>query len=749
MKKSLLALSVLSLASAPAWAESIQKILVEGNKRIEEQTVRSYLSLYEGAEYSAENSRKAVKSLYATGLFDDVKMTWNEGTLVVEVQENPVINRVVFEGLDELGEEQLKKLVELKERGVYNPGKVQKDVSEILSAYRAAGHFLASVEPQIIRRDQNRVDVIYKIDEGEKTEIRSIRFVGNQDYTDGKLRDVVSTKESAWWRFFGSADSYDPDRMEYDKELLRRFYVKNGYADFKVNSAVAELSRDKEGFFMTFSIHEGKVYTVNDVTIQAADVDVPQDELYKQLTIKSGQIYNGLQIESNVDALIDYLGSHGFAFTDVYPRVKKDFDAGTIDIVFTLRPGPRVYVNRINIKGNDRTRDHVIRRQMRLAEGDAFSTSKLQRSEDRLKYLDYFEEVDVERTPTDYPDKIDLDVNVKEQSTGEFQIAAGVSSYEGFLATADVKEKNFLGKGQNVGLSFALSGRRKNFNLSFTEPYFMDQELSAGFDLFNEVYDYQDQSSYDQATQGGRLRFGFPIDEYSSNLVALTLQKKAIEDVDDDASQFIKDEEGERNMLMISNTYRVDTRDSYIMPTKGYNYSLGVDYAGLGSDVDFIRTDVKGSYHIPFWDKWTFSVGGRAGAIIETGSEIPLFDLYRAGGQTLRGFDLSGIGPRDATTKDALGGQYMLGNNLEVRFPLGKLDESGVKGFVFSDGGIVTEFKNDNPNVVDDQTYRISVGAGIFWRSPLGPLRFEFGFPVVKAEDDETQVFSFSVGSSF
>ena len=739
-------------ASYGAWAQTLlQTIQVSGNERIETSTILSYLGVREGDYYTPSDTSETIRKLYATGLFDHVQLRWDSGTLFVEVKENPLVNKVVFEGNDALDSDQLKTEISLHPRAVYTSGKVQQDVSALLNAYRKTGRYLAQVQPQIIKRDQNRVDVIYEIEEGEKTKIQGIKFIGNRRFSDGDLTNVILTKESAWWRFLSSSDVYDADRLEVDKQMLRRFYLSRGHAEFEVLSAVTGMSQDKKSFFVTFNINEGSLYDFGtlDVALNADEPDVNMDDLRQKLFIEQGQRYNAELVENNIDILVNHLGANGFAFLDVQPDMRLNDASRTIDITFNVTPGPRVYVNRINIKGNNRTQDQVIRREMRFAEGDVFSSRKLERSRDRLTYLGYFEDVNVSRQPTEFPDRMDLDVEVKEQSTGEFNVGAGFSSEEGALATTDIRERNFLGKGQDVLLSFALSGLRQDFNFSYTDPWFGGQERAAGIDLFNERRDFQSESSYDLGNVGGNLRYGFPVGEYSRNFLRFGLKETEVSNVDTGASAFVKREEGKKSGLSLGNTFTIDTRDSAIMPTKGYRLSLTGEYSGFGTDIDYLRGQVNGSWHHEVRDGWVLSLGGRMGAITDLGEDLPLFENFQAGGTTLRGFDRSGIGPRDRATNDALGGRYLVGNNAELSFPLPIMEDLGMNGLFFIDGGMVTEFDGNSSVVQDSRIYRIAAGTGVFWSSPLGPLRFEFGFPLVKASEDQTQIFSFSFGTRF
>ncbi len=749
------ALALSTMTVVGAFAQSIQSIDVQGNERVESTTVRNYLSVTTGDEYQPRMANSMIKTLYSTGLFEHVEVFWNGKDLSISVKENPLVNKIAFEGNDEIDDDILKEIVSLRSRSIYTPGKIQRDVTEVQAAYRSRGFYLTDVKPQIIKRDQNRVDVVYNISEGEKTKIRRISFVGNDKFSDGDLRGIIRTKESAWWRFISSADVYHPEKVEVDKDLLRKFYLEHGFADFNIVSAVTELSKDKKNFFITFTMHEGPVYDFGnvDVNVAAKEQGIDEESLKTQLNIEAGERYNGRLVEDNIDDLIDYLGSQGFAFLDVQPEFSQDEAEKKVGVTFNVVPGPRVYIDRVNITGNDRTRDEVIRRELRFAEGDAFSSTKLKRSKDRLTYLGFFEGVQVTRQETDDPDRMDLNIQVAEQSTGEVNLGAGFSTYEGALASASVRERNFLGRGQDVNVDFALSGKRQDFNISFFEPYFLRKELGAGFDIFNERRDFQSEASYDLARTGGALKLATKLNEVTRNTISLGYKDVKIENVDSSASQFVQRDEGKQNSITLSNTLALDTRDSRLLPTHGYRTALNIDYSGLGGDVDYIRTTVDGAWHrrLARNDDYILSVGGRAGYINDLGQTLPLYENFQAGGNSLRGFDTGGIGPRDTTTGDALGGRMMAGHNIELSFPLGaELKEMGVRGLVFQDGGIVTDFDDGGlAGVTDSKKYRLTAGVGAYWQSPLGPLRFELGFPISKAAEDEKQIFSFSFGTRF
>lgn len=747
---------IAAMSAAPlvvTFAEPVKAITIVGNERVEADTVRTYLPFKEGDNFDPAQTSYLVRSLYATGLFANVEVGQGaDGTVTVKVTENPLVNKVVFEGNKEIDSKRLEEIIGLKSRNIYSPAKVQADVQALQAAYRSRGRFTTNVKAQLIQRDQNRVDVVYNIDEGEKTRIASVSFVGNSKFDDADLAQVIATKRSTWWRFLSTADSYDPTRLDVDKDMLRRFYLSRGYADVQVTSAVAELTRDRKDFVITYTIFEGPRYDFGTigVALKAEAEGLDMNALSKNVTLKDGELFNAKRVDENTDKLIDDLGSKGFAFLDVKPEYVKHEAERKVDVVFNVTPGPRVYVNRINVEGNTRTRDNVIRREMRLAEGDAYSSDKLKRSRDRLTYLGFFQNVDVTRSETDQPDRVDLDVKVKEQSTGEFNVGAGYSTFDGILATANVTERNFLGKGQQVTVDFAVSQRQQNFNLGFTEPYFMGQELAAGADVFNTKTDFQDESSYDTATSGGALRMGFPLSEFSKNDVRLGYKETEIENVGASASQFVKDEAGKRDSIALSNNWAYDNRDSALNPTRGYRIGVGGDYSGFGSDTDYVRLNLSGSYNYQVWEDWVLTLGGRAGAVEATSGNLPLYEHFMGGGNNLRGFEYGGIGPRDKATGDALGGKYMVGHSIDLTFPLGNtLEEMGVKGVLFSDGGYVSDFDRDSAQIQDSGLYRISAGTGVHWRSPIGPLRVEFGIPVVKSDEDRDQIFSFSVGTRF
>ncbi|MBX6367510.1 MAG: outer membrane protein assembly factor BamA [Rhodospirillales bacterium] len=747
------ALVFLTTLVGPAFAqggEIIREVQIEGTQRIEPETVRSYLAIQPGDPYDPERVDRSLKTLFATGLFADVTLRREGDALIVRVVENPIINRIAFEGNNKLDDETLQQEIQLRPRVVYTRTKVQSDVKRILDLYRRNARFAATVDPKVIPLEQNRVDLVFEIDEGPTTGIKGITFVGNTHFTDGQLREVIQTTESRWWRFLTTDDSYDPDRITYDRELLRRFYLSEGYAEFRVLSAVAELAPERDGFYVTYTLEEGERYKFGKIEIATQLKNLSAEELRPYLAMTEGDWYNADLVEKSINQITDAVGNRGFAFVDVRPRPTLDRENHVVDLVFDVDEGPRVYVERIDIVGNLRTLDKVIRREFRLVEGDAFNTSRLRRSQQRIRNLGFFKKVDVHNEQGSAPDKTVITVEVEEQSTGELSLGAGFSTTEGPLADISIRERNLLGRGQDLRAAFLISGRTQQLDLSFTEPYFLDRNVAAGFDLFRIERDNQDRSSFDQFSVGGAIRFGFQMTENLRETVRYTLRTDEITNVDSDASRFIRDQEGTRTTSAIGHTLFYDRRDNRIDPTEGYFASLSNDLAGLGGDARYIRTRVSSGYYYPVKaPDWVLSVTGEVGHIQGLGKDVAIQDRFFIGGDTLRGFETGGIGPRDIETGDALGGNTFAVGTVSLQFPLGLPQELGVAGRVFTDFGTLFNIDQSGSEIVDKSSLRASIGTGVSWKSPFGPIRVDFAVPVVKESFDEKELFRVSFGTRF
>jgi len=736
----------------PATAQednTIQQIRIEGLQRSSPDTVLTYLLIREGDPFDPDRIDRSLKSLFATGRFADVTIHREGAALVVKVVENPTVNRVAFEGNRKIDDETLTSEVSLKPLGVYTQSKVQSDVRRILTLYRRSGRFGATVEPKIIQLEQNRVDVVFEIDEGEATYVENIRFIGNNEFDDGTLRSEIRTKQARWWRFFSTEDTYDPDRLTLDKELLRRFYLSEGYADFQVLSAVAELTPDRESFEVTFTVHEGERYRYGDLAFTSSIKGLEIDDVRHVVKIETGDWYDANDVEKAIDDLTEAVNNKGFAFVEVLPRLVRNRDERLIDISFAIEEGRRVFIERIEIAGNVRTLDRVIRREFRLAEGDAYSAAKLRRTRQRIQDLDFFETVNLEEYPGTAPDKAIVKVDVAEKPTGSLSIGAGFSTGSGFLGDLSIRERNLLGRGQDLKASLMLGQRQQQIDLSFTEPYFLGREVSAGFDIFLIQVDRQSESSFDSRTAGADVRMNYPVSEHLSQGWKYTFKRSEIDDVDDDASIFIKDEEGSEYVSEISHSLTYDRRNSRISPSDGYFGRLRTDVAGLGGTVAYVRNRIDGGYYYSVVPKWVASLSGSFGHIDGIGEDVRILDRFFLGGAELRGFATDGVGPRDSETDDALGGEFLYTASLQLSFPLGLPEELQIRGRVFTDVGSLWDVSEDSPIINDSSSPRMSVGTGLTWVSPFGPLGIDFGYAVIKEDYDDTEIIRVNFGTRF
>ncbi len=728
----------------------VERVRVSGNQRIERATVESYLLLREGDRFDPLRMDRSLKELFATGLFSDVEVRREGNELVVEVEENPVINRLVFEGNSKIEDDKLQEEIDLRPRVVYTRTKVQNAVRRISTLYQRSGRFAARVEPKIIRLDQNRVDLVFEIDEGEVTGIKKINFIGNTEFSDFRLKGVIATKETAWWRILSSNDTYDPDRLAFDRDALRRFYLNNGYADFSVISAVAELAPDKSGFFVTFTVEEGKQYTIGRVEVNSQIEEIDRDLIQNEILVQPGEIYDGEEVEKSVDEITDRVGELGYAFVDIRPRTLRDRENREVHVVFQIAEAPRVFIERINIVGNTRTLDRVIRREFRLVEGDAFNTAKLQRTETRIDNLGFFEEVELRNRPGSRPDLTVIEVEVKEQPTGEFSLGAGFSSGSGALGQIGIRERNFLGRGQDVRANFTISQRNSAIDVGFTEPYFLDRDVSAGFDLFLTQQDFDDESSFEQNSVGLTLRLAYNLSERIRHGLNYTLRRDDIEGTEIFLSPIIRGQEGERSTSSISHFISYDTRDSRQNTTRGWFATLSNTLAGLGGGERFIRSEIRGGYYYPFDQDWIGLIRASAGNVFGFGGRtVRITNRFFVGGDNLRGFEPAGIGPRDLLFDDALGGNQSFTGTLQLEFPTPVPDELGVKGRIFSDFGLLTEIDEIDPNIVDAGSLRASAGIGVSWDSPFGPISVDLGRAILKEDHDELETFRVSFGTRF
>ncbi len=739
---------VVALGSA-AQAAVYRNITVHGNERVETSTVLSYLDIKPGQDVSDTQLDAALKALYQTHFFKDIRFSRDGDQLMVEVKENPIINQIAFEGNSEIDDDTLKNETQLKPRAVFSANKVQDDVARIQQLYRRAGRLQAKIVPKIIQKEQNRLDLVYEIHEGAESVIRRIAFIGNKHFNATTLRDQLFTSENAWWSFIFGNDNYDADRLKADEEKLRRFYLSKGYADFQVKHTSAELGPDQESFFITFTIDEGARYNFGKLEVKSELPKIDLKPLRKKLLMDSGDVYNAELVEQSIDEMTTDLHEQNQPFVQIDPQVRRNIKARTIDMQFTLKAAPKQYVRQINITGNTRTKDNVIRREFPLAEGDPLNATKLQRAQKNLKDLDYFGKADVKTTPVpNSPDQQDVNVKVEEKSTGNLQLGGGYSTTDGVGANFSISEKNLLGKGQILALSTSLNQRRQNYNLGFTEPYFLNRKLSAGVDLFNTRYDNQQFSDYQEEQTGAGVRFGYEYTPRLSQLFNYRFQSNKINNVGADASRFLKEQEGQRYVGNIGSTLTYDRRDSKVDPTKGYKLSWNVNFAGLGGNVKYISNVANASYYIPVNEKVSWLNFAEGGYITGwDGDPVRINNRFYIGGDTLRGFRAGGIGPRDTSTNDALGGKQYYRGTTELSTVIA--DDLGIKGHLFGDVGSLWNDGITDPNVKDINSPRVAAGVGLSWKSPFGPIRVDLAKPIVKEEFDETQAFRFSFGTRF
>lgn len=739
----------------------IKSVGVSGSQRLEPDTVRSYVKLRAGEPYTREQLDQALKDLYATELFADVQIRDDgTGNLTIQVRENPVINRIVLEGNKRIKAEKINPEIKLAARQIFTRSKVRADVARIIELYRRQGRFAASVEPKMVLLDQNRVDIIFEIHEGDKSKVRKINIIGNTKFSDGRLRGEMATKQTGITKIFSSGTSYDPDRMSYDQQKMRQFYLTNGYADFRVVSAVAELTPDKKDFIITYVVEEGDRYKFGDVDLESEIRDIKAKDFKYLLPMKKGQWYNAKMVEDTVDSITNATGLFGFT-PDVRPDFNRDKDAKTMGVVFKINQAPRVYVERVDINGNTHTKDKVIRREFRLSEGDAFNSFKVKRSRDRIQSLGFFQEkFEVEQKPGSAPDRVVLEANVEEKSTGELQVSAGYSSLEKFIVDLSIKERNFMGKGQEIRSSVSYSTYSKSIELGFTEPYLFDRNIAVGFDLFRRDYNSfnlnsnnERNTTYQQTTTGFQIRAGVPLTEFITLAMRYGL---SYDDVSLDkatfytdgvcdaalAGRYLCDAIGKRLTSSVGYSLVFDNLNNRLRPTRGQRAVFSQDFAGLGGDVRYIKTTFDADKYWGLGSGFVLSAGIEGGYIKGLGQDVRLTDRFFLGEPQMRGFDIRGIGPRvvrtildsttladtTSTTDDALGGNAYYKGRLELELPLGNgARELGLRPSIFMDVGSVFSIRrpitagitpaqqrkdaNGNPLFIDTDTGLITTSS--------------------------------------
>ncbi len=762
--------ATVSVASAAV----ISSIDVRGNQRVEAQTIRDYVQIRPGKAFSNADIDEAVKRLFATGLFSDVRINQSGSTLVVQVSELQVVNQVLFQGNKKIKDAQLAGTVQLKPRGTFSTQTMEADAEAIRESYRRIGRNDVVVATQVMDLGENRVNVVFDIKEGDRTKIAAINFIGNSAFGSRRLADVISTKKSTILSFLMRDDVYDEQRLRADEEALRRFYYNRGYADFRVVSAFGELDEASNTYTVNITVEEGEKYTFGDVSVESSIPEVDTAELQSQVKTKSGAVYSAKNVEDSIIAVTEDVAGKGYAFAQVTPRGDRNFENHTISVVYTVDQGAKTYVERIEIRGNSRTRDYVIRREFDVSEGDAFNQVLIQRAKKRLEALNYFETVEISTAPGAEPDQVVLVVDVVEKSTGEFSIGAGYTSggeTPGPSIEGSITERNFLGRGQYIKVSAGGGRRSRDFMVSFTEPYFLGRRIAAGFDIFRQTRTYD---KYESEANGATIRFGLPITEALSTQLAYNFTQEKYNYRDncltngvydptksncDDISVAIQEgiKESPWNKSSVSGTILYNTIDDMKNPHAGIYATFTTEVAGLGGDAKFVKLTGRGSYYQTLSEEMDIvglaSVGG--GHIAGYGDDgLRIFDHFKANDRMIRGFEYDGFGPYDADTKDHLGGTTYFSASLEAQFPVPVIPESfGLRGAVFADAATLYGNKISKESGLTvagaDMEWRASVGAGLIWASPFGPLRVNYAVPVVKKDNDVEQNFSFGISSRF
>ena len=765
------AVAVQFVAVSAAEAAVVNRVEVRGNQRVDADTVRNYINIKPGKSFSNNDIDDAVKALFGSGLFSDVRINQVGSTLVVQVSEYQVVNNVLFQGNKKLKDAQLNGAVQLKPRGAFSQATLESDAQAIKEAYKRVGRDDVTVGTKIMDLGENRVNVVFEINEGGRTKIAAINFVGNNAYGDRRLADVISTKRSSILSFMLRDDIYDEDRLRADEEALRRFYFNHGYADFQVVSAFGELDEATNQYTITITVDEGQRYTFGDVSVESTIPEVDGATLQSLVETRKGDTYNAKNVEDSIIGITENVAGKGYAFAKVTPRGDRNFENRTINVVYTVDQGAKAYVERIEIRGNERTRDFVIRREFDVSEGDAFNQVLIQRAKKRLEALNFFERVEISTAPGSQPDQVILVVDLVEKSTGEFSIGAGYSTggdSSGPSVEGSITERNFLGRGQFIKFSAGGGKNSRDYNFSFTEPYFLGRRIAAGFDVYRQTRKYNNK--YDSDIIGGTIRFGLPITDNISTQLAYNISQEKYDYDKDCLTLGILDpakctispaiQDGIANSpwikSSISGTLVYNTIDDMKNPRNGIYANFGTEVAGLGGDAKFVKFTGRASYYQTLSEEFDIvglvSAGG--GHIIGFGDDsLRVFDHFKSSDRMIRGFEYNGIGPYDRTGGDHLGGTTYFNASAEAQFPIPVVPESfGLRGAVFADAATLYGSKiavAGTDIVSTGMELRASAGIGLLWASPFGPLRIDYAIPIKKQDTDAVQELNFGISTRF
>jgi outer membrane protein insertion porin family len=725
---------------------TVSEIAISGNSRVSDSTISAYLPVRVGDAISEDSLDNAIDSLFATKLFNDVTINIEGTRISIAVVENPIVNRVNIEGNDVLDDERLLAELDIQPRRVFTRKVAVDATQKLLEIYRLSGRYAAEITPQVIRLDNNRVDLIFEVDEGPLIKVTSISFIGNETFSDFALRQVISSRQARWWAFLSSVDKYDESRLDYDARLLRQFYLGRGYANIEIKRAQGGLLADRSGFALTFEIDEGTRYKLRDVSFTSQITDIDVSKFRDDIPLEKGDWYNVKGLEQGLLNVTNSLGNLGYAFVDVRPQVTPDTDSNELDIEISIGEGRKNYIERIEVVNNSRTRDTVIRRELEVVEGDPYNQLKLDKSLRNIKNLGFFRTVDISTVRGSADDQTIAKINVEEQSTGDFSIGVGYSSLDKSTVSLGINERNFLGSGRGLKFSTSLSESRSDYRLGLTEPYFLDRDLRGSAEIFNQRLE---NSTLTTKSTGVNLGVAFDAADDYYHRIGYELSSADSTQSSTTATSLTGEEN--KDLLRSALTYTIgrSTLDNRFDPTEGYLYELDETVSGLGGDVTFMKTSVRASYFKPLnFNSFILGVRGRAGFVDGLGEKVTQSARFYLGGRTVRGFDSSGIGPRDTGANSAVGGNYMYSATAEIVSSYGLSEDLGVRWTVFSDIGSVWD--TDYPSGVtgaNDDSLRQSVGVGFLWDTAVGPLTFYWADAVSKTSHDQLKRFQFNIGT--
>ena len=750
-------LMVVTMFSMQVFAARVDRINIKGNQRVEQSTIQEYLGINVGDEYSEQARSDAVKNLYSTSLFENISIEFNNGLLAVSVVETPFVSKVVFTGNNKVKTALLTNEIYTSAGESLKKAKLRTDVEKIKEIYKRSGRFSVQVNSKIESQENNRVKVIFEINEGPKTGVKSLYFVGNQNYKDSELKSIILTKEARWFRFLESNDTYDPERIEYDKHLIKQFYNSVGFADFRIISVTADLLQTKEGFILTYSMEEGSKYKFGKTTLDNKLTSINNEEILKFIDKNEGQTFNLSAAQKTAERITDYLAGKGYPQADVHPEIKTNPSSGTVDVIMVVDQAEKIFINRINVEGNLKTEDHVIRRQLKIAEGDVYNRGKIERGERNIRNLDYFGKMSLNLSPTDKSDRYDININVEEKSTSSIGLDVGYNTAGGPFGRVSFLERNLVGTGKYLSAGVQAGKKSIYYYAGLTDPNFMDRDLSLGGSIFRSENGsgsgFTDKElNYSLKSTGAKFSLGYDISDDLSHEIDYGIKRDQLKAPRSSSSVFIREQMGNFVTSSLSHSLTYDRTDSRVLPKNGYIVTGTQEYAGLGGNTKYLKHDLDGKVFKSFIEnKYTVKISAAAGHIKGVGGKkVRISDRFNLGDYSLRGFAQGGVGPRDIATEEGLGGQKYYTLSTELNFPVGLPEEFNITGALFCDAGSLWDADSKTTNGFhNDKSLRASVGFGVLWVTRIAPIRLDWGFPIKKKKYDEKQVFHIKFSTHF